>query len=206
MKVKEGLIRFFTALMLGVYVLGIVGFDVHSCLASGKSFVVPLWNGELSCCAIHPEDLCSDGDCCGNCRHGHGNDCGTDNDCLHGYGNDCRRHGHPEHNHENGNAGETGNAKEDGTDSRGGYANGVTDRCCSDAFHFLELTGSCENHNDNFSEALSALTTTINLFFSAPQDFFRAAESGAASPSGIALRGRRLPGCDVLALLSVLRI
>lgn len=170
MKVKEGLIRFFTALMLGVYVLGIVGFDVHSCLASGKSFIVPLWNGELSCCAIHPEDLCSDGDCCGNCRHGHGNDCRTDNDC------------------------------------RQEHANGVTDRCCSDAFHFLELTGSCENHNDNFSEALSALTTTINLFFSAPQDLFRAAESGAAFPSGIALRGRRLPGCDILALLSVLRI
>ena len=53
--------------MLGVYLLGIVGLDVHSCLSSGKSFVVSLWGG-IECSDIHPESDCASL-CCSHCHH-----------------------------------------------------------------------------------------------------------------------------------------
>ncbi len=55
--------------MLGVYLLGIVGIDVHSCLSSGKSFVVSLWGG-IECNDIHPESDCASL-CCSHCHHAH---------------------------------------------------------------------------------------------------------------------------------------
>lgn len=56
--------------MLGVYLLGIVGLDVHSCLSSGKSFVVSLWGG-IECSDIHPESDCASL-CCSHCHHAEG--------------------------------------------------------------------------------------------------------------------------------------
>lgn len=174
MKVKTGLIRVFTALLLGIYVLGIAGFDIHSCLASGKSFVVPLWDGELSCREIHPADFCADGDCCGNCGHG----------CC---------------------AGEDGRTDRNDTRSDGSaHQSGLSERCCSDAFHYLELTGSTSNH-EQVSEALSC-PETFNLSIHAPQNLFRAADICPEVSSGFLLSGHRPQKPDFLALISVFRL
>lgn len=58
----KGLItKVFAALLVGWYLMGVIGFGVHTCSGSGKSFVVAFYE-EMTCEEIHPE-------------HGHVHDC-----------------------------------------------------------------------------------------------------------------------------------
>lgn len=58
----KGLItKVFAALLVGWYLMGIIGFGVHTCSGSGKSFVVAFYE-EMTCEEVHPE-------------HGHAHDC-----------------------------------------------------------------------------------------------------------------------------------
>lgn len=64
----KGIITKITAVLLVVwYLMSIIGFGVHTCSGSGKSFVVSFVEG-LSCEDIHPEHHCSKESCC---HHSH---------------------------------------------------------------------------------------------------------------------------------------
>ena len=50
----KGLItKIFAALLVGWYMMSIIGFGVHTCSGSGKSFVVAFYE-EMTCEEIHP--------------------------------------------------------------------------------------------------------------------------------------------------------
>ena len=60
----KGFMTKVTAVLLLIwYSMSIIGFGVHTCSGSGKSFVVSFVEG-FSCEDIHPEHHCSKGDCC----------------------------------------------------------------------------------------------------------------------------------------------
>ena len=65
------------ALLTLWYCMSIIGFDIHTCRESGRSFVATFVEG-LTCQDIHPEHDCDAGHCCGvhveekcSCGHDH---------------------------------------------------------------------------------------------------------------------------------------
>ena len=50
------------------YSMSIIGFDVHTCLSSGRTFIATFAKG-VSCTDIHPEHHCCKSDCCGTHDH-----------------------------------------------------------------------------------------------------------------------------------------
>ena len=60
---KSLITKMFAALLVVWYLVGIIGFGVHTCNGSGKSFIVSFAEG-LSCEDVHPEHHCSKGSCC----------------------------------------------------------------------------------------------------------------------------------------------
>jgi hypothetical protein len=70
----KGLMTKITALLLVVwYSMSIIGFDVHTCSGSGRSFVATFIEG-LDCEDVHPEHHCCGGSCCEkahSCCHQH---------------------------------------------------------------------------------------------------------------------------------------
>lgn len=77
---RKASVKIISMLMVLWYCVSIIGFDVHTCNASGRSFVSTLLSG-YTCEDIHPEHSCiSHGhDCC----HDHGC-CSHDEDCRGG--------------------------------------------------------------------------------------------------------------------------
>ena len=72
--VRNGLVRFFTLFMTAWYMCCVVGFNIHTCLISNRSFLsFPYEN--VSCKTVHPDMDCH---CSGNCA----NHAGTGNDGL----------------------------------------------------------------------------------------------------------------------------
>lgn len=72
---KSLIIRVFAALLVVWYLVGVIGFGVHTCSASGRSFVVSFMEG-TACADIHSEYMCSPSSCCSHdhcedscCRH-----------------------------------------------------------------------------------------------------------------------------------------
>ena len=62
---KSKLVKHMSALLAVWYSLSIIGFDVHSCVTTGDSFVSLIVSG-ITCEDIHPEHTChSHGSCCG---------------------------------------------------------------------------------------------------------------------------------------------
>jgi hypothetical protein len=60
----KGLATKMTAMLLVIwYSMSIIGFDVHTCSRSGRSFVVTFIEG-LACEDVHPEHSCSHVSCC----------------------------------------------------------------------------------------------------------------------------------------------
>lgn len=57
------------------YCVSIIGFDVHHCAGSGRSFVATFLTG-LTCADIHPEHHCSHSHCCAD--EGHHDCCGAE--------------------------------------------------------------------------------------------------------------------------------
>lgn len=66
----NGIIKTFAAPLVMVYMLAVVGFDVHLCGDNGKVYVESLLC-DVSCQALHPETVCHCHDChdCGRCCH-----------------------------------------------------------------------------------------------------------------------------------------
>lgn len=79
---KNVLLKYASSLLAVWYCLSIIGFDVHSCEATGDIFVNSVLTG-TACGDIHPEhDCCGHGTCCGghesSCCGGHQ----EDDDCC----------------------------------------------------------------------------------------------------------------------------
>lgn len=64
--------KIISALLALWYCMSIIGFDVHTCSRSGRSFVATFMTG-LDCSDIHPDHCCSHSDCCAD--HATGNAC-----------------------------------------------------------------------------------------------------------------------------------
>lgn len=114
----KGLItKVFAALLVGWYVMSIIGFGVHTCQDSGKSFVVAFYEG-ATCEEIHPEHHCEPASCCGTANHdAHEHSC-----CGHHHAASAETADHEDCN----------------------FCDGVTissKSCCSNDYQVLELTG-----------------------------------------------------------------
>lgn len=59
---KDRMLRFSALLLVLWYCFSVIGFDVHTCRASGKAFVATFVSG-LSCADIHPEHKCDKAHC-----------------------------------------------------------------------------------------------------------------------------------------------
>lgn len=79
------------------YLLCVVGFDVHTCRHSGKSFVLSLVVG-VACDDIHPESGCSHDLCCGHSSLA-GTKCCTDDIKILSLTGDSRIGGSAHHHH-----------------------------------------------------------------------------------------------------------
>ena len=75
----KGVFTKVVALLLIVwYSMSVIGFGVHTCSGSGKSFVVTFVEG-FACEDVHPEHHCSKGSCC---SHSHNAQHDSDGVCL----------------------------------------------------------------------------------------------------------------------------
>lgn len=62
--------KFFAAMLVVWYLVGIIGFDVHTCSGSGRSFAVAFFEG-VTCEDIHPEHCCDPSACCADKHETH---------------------------------------------------------------------------------------------------------------------------------------
>lgn len=63
---RKMFVKYMSALLVVWYSLSIIGFDVHSCRATGEVFVASLAGG-ISCEDVHPDHSCNaHGNCCGH--------------------------------------------------------------------------------------------------------------------------------------------
>ncbi len=60
---KNVIIKILAVLLTVWYSMSVIGFDIHTCNASGRSFVVTFMEG-LTCEDIHPEHACDQALCC----------------------------------------------------------------------------------------------------------------------------------------------
>ena len=76
---KRFLMNISAAILVVWYCMSIIGFDVHTCMSSGRTFVATFADG-VACADIHPEHHC----CCASCQDSHHHDlpscCSSDND------------------------------------------------------------------------------------------------------------------------------
>ena len=56
------------ALLAIWYCMSIIGFDVHTCMSSGRTFVTA-FTESLACADIHPEHHCCADSCCSSEKH-----------------------------------------------------------------------------------------------------------------------------------------
>ena len=82
---KDRFVRFSAMLLVLWYCFSVIGFNVHTCNASGRSFVATFISG-LTCADIHPghvcdKKICSDGHQKACCQHHHEE--GALHECLH---------------------------------------------------------------------------------------------------------------------------
>ena len=114
----KGLItKVFAALLVGWYLMSVIGFGVHTCMDSGKSFLVAFYEG-AACEDIHPEHHCEPAACCSSARH------------------DSHEHGCCDHHHA------SSGKHADHEDCS--FCDDVTlspKSCCSNDYQVLELTG-----------------------------------------------------------------
>ena len=135
-----------SALLLSVwYCFSVIGFDVHTCRASGRSFVATVLNG-LSCSDIHPEHVCRTGQCAG-----------ISHSCCDHENNSCGNHAHQccnEAEEENFCGGNQGNEL---------HLEPLS--CCSNDYQALTLTGCTSDdtnrHNVTVGQILLAFTPCI---------------------------------------------
>ncbi len=64
---KNVIIKTLAVLLTVWYSMSVIGFDVHTCSGSGRSFVTTFIGG-LACEDIHPEHSCGHASCCHDSR------------------------------------------------------------------------------------------------------------------------------------------
>ncbi len=67
---KNVILKIFAILLTVWYSMSIIGFNVHTCSGSGRSFVVTFIDG-VTCEDIHPDHVCSKVSCCSDRYHDH---------------------------------------------------------------------------------------------------------------------------------------
>jgi len=67
---RNVLIKVVAVLLAVWYSMSIIGFDVHTCSGSGRSFVASFVEG-MTCEDIHPEHVCSPESCCAEAQESH---------------------------------------------------------------------------------------------------------------------------------------
>ena len=65
---KGRILRFSALLLLIWYCFSVIGFGIHTCRASDRSFVATFVSG-LTCADIHPDHECDKGNCCSHASH-----------------------------------------------------------------------------------------------------------------------------------------
>ena len=65
---KDRVLRFSALLLVIWYCFSVIGFGIHTCKASERSFVATFISG-LTCADIHPEHKCDKGHCCSHASH-----------------------------------------------------------------------------------------------------------------------------------------
>ena len=65
---KSLITKVFAVLLFVWYLVGVIGFGVHTCSGSGRNFVVSFMEG-TACSEIHADHMCSPSSCC---SHDHG--------------------------------------------------------------------------------------------------------------------------------------
>ena len=86
---KGRVLRFSALLLVIWYCFSVIGFGIHTCRASDRSFVATFVSG-LTCADIHPDHKCDKGHCCSHVSHDccetHKHEAGccahSDNDCA----------------------------------------------------------------------------------------------------------------------------
>lgn len=66
---KGRFLRFSALLLVIWYCFSVIGFGIHTCRASDRSFVATFVGG-LTCADIHPDHTCDKGHCCSDVSHG----------------------------------------------------------------------------------------------------------------------------------------
>lgn len=65
---KDRTLRFSALLLVLWYCFSVIGFEVHTCRASDRSFIATFVSG-LTCADIHPDHRCDKGHCCSHASH-----------------------------------------------------------------------------------------------------------------------------------------
>ncbi|MDE6147208.1 MAG: hypothetical protein K2G18_04000 [Bacteroidales bacterium] len=107
--------KYCSVLLVLWYCVSVIGFDVHTCNGSGRSFLANFISG-MSCSEIHPGHVCG---------ILHYEPCGHSGCCSHGSGSSGCCHGES-------------SATDDCAD---GILACVSPDCCSDHYQVLSLTG-----------------------------------------------------------------
>ena len=79
---KSLITKVFAALLVVWYLVGVIGFGVHTCSGSGRSFVVSFMEG-MACADIHEDQMCAPSSCCSH-DHDEKACCHHEEDHLHG--------------------------------------------------------------------------------------------------------------------------
>lgn len=78
---KGRILRFSALLLVIWYCFSVIGFGIHTCRASDRSFVATFVSG-LTCADIHPEHKCDKGHCYSHASHDHqAGCCGHSDSC-----------------------------------------------------------------------------------------------------------------------------
>ena len=65
---KKFLMNISAALLVIWYCMSIIGFDVHTCMSSGRIFIATFAEG-MACADVHPEQHCCGSSCCSSHHH-----------------------------------------------------------------------------------------------------------------------------------------
>lgn len=115
----KGIMMKICAVLLVVwYCMSIIGFDVHTCKGTGRTFVATFAEG-LTCADIHPEHHCAPG----QCGAAHASECCHSDCCSHSEKSCCH------------------SASEDSCSGHEGESELTSASCCSDSYQSIILTG-----------------------------------------------------------------
>lgn len=76
-RMKKLLMNMSAVLLAVWYCMSIIGFDVHTCMSSGRTFIAAFTEG-VACSDIHPEHHCCGASCCSGHHHHEASCCSSE--------------------------------------------------------------------------------------------------------------------------------